>query len=771
MNKTMAALAIAGLLAVGTAVPAQADTRAPEPGFRVLPYLQAPAATTMTFNWISELDTPGTLTVTGPGVDAAQHTSTPVYLPLMEYSQRELDQEIPGLAKGSWLKSNSNYKHSVTVTGLQPGAKYDYTVVQDGREHAQSFRTAPTADAWDKITIAAFSDSETEPYGRVEHREWEQSFTNRYTDGSEERPGEGSLWHQKFGSTTRYGEFTLRYPLNQDQAMQYNLAEIAKYDPDLFIIAGDLTQGSGYQPAWDEFFGYVAGEHGTIAGRTPLLTALGNWETYAALNGGYGSDADRTPAVISRNRYLQYFDQPGNPEDPAAKGSYYRTDHGPVTVLTLDSTNGRPDENTRTGTLSGQPFTGDDRGLNAETMSTDTQGEFTYESYVDGYLSLFPGSTEADVDLPNFDPASRQWAWAEEQLADARAKGQIIIVQFHHAAYSIGVHGVPPNFTPADNQSGVAMRQYTPMFEEYGVSMVLSGHDEMFERSWVDEDGDGKGFHSYDIGVAADGLRGELMKRDDEGNLVPVSFNTHTQWSAIRNAPETWESDANGVPQLVDGGLHYGHLLIEVVNLGGGKAQVTGTPVYLFPVFDSEYQLQRVERRVYDDVISFEVDVPAAEEPEQPGAAPAKPGQFVRSAPYTLAGEHALNGRQWRTTCEPYSQTERCRTEILATTVAIEGGAFVRRTGWAFNNLTYLPSMTRAAWGANPLANAGEWTAETDGRRWRTECDTPATGGDGCRTYAEATIYTATPRPAGGYVFSQDDEFVFNNIVMFQPNQ
>lgn len=211
------------------------------------------------------------------------------------------------------------------MEGLQPGTEYSYTVEQDGRSHTQAFRTAPTSTAWDSITIAAFSDTETEPYGRIEHREWEQSFTNRYTEGSEERPGAGSLWAEKFGSTTRYGEFTLRYPMNQDQAMRYNMAEIEKYDPDLFIIAGDLTQGSGYQPAWDEFFGYVAGEHGTIAGRTPILASLGNWETYAALNGGYGTDEDRTPAVISRNRFLQYFDQPGNPEEPSAKGAYYRT--------------------------------------------------------------------------------------------------------------------------------------------------------------------------------------------------------------------------------------------------------------------------------------------------------------------------------------------------------------------------------------------------------------------------------------------------------------
>nr|WP_231980520.1 polysaccharide deacetylase family protein [Tessaracoccus coleopterorum] len=47
---------------------------------------------------------------------------------------------------------------------------------------------------------------------------------------------------------------------------------------------------------------------------------------------------------------------------------------------------------------------------------------------------------------------------------------------------------------------------------------------------------------------------------------------------------------------------------------------------------------------------------------------------------YTTPGEHTVNGRQWRTWCEPYSQTARCRTEIRS------GGV------WVFNNLTYLPA-------------------------------------------------------------------------------
>ena len=119
------------------------------------------------------------------------------------------------------------------------------------------------------------------------------------------------------------------------------------------------------------------------------------------------------------------------------------------------------------------------------------------------------------------------------------------------------------------------------------------------------------------------------------------------------------------------------------------------------------------------------------------------PADYKRSAPDTLAGTHTINGRQWRTACEPYSRTERCRTDIWATVVQRAGASFTVQQGWAFNNLTYLPFMTRASWKGNPLGSTG-------------------------RSYTMTTVHKATARPAGGYTFSQSNQWLFNNIVMFQ---
>ncbi len=597
---SVCALALPLLPAAGHPNPARTTTA---DAFRVLPYLQKPAQDQMTITWFTETPDAGTLTVAGPGLKGRLTlTSEPEHQPLLDYTDAERNQNIAGLEQGSWLKGEDNYKHTVTVEGLRPGASYRYTVDQDGARFAARFDTAPTTEKWKDVRIIAFADTETEPRGRIEHREWELNPFSGYAAGSAERPGPGSLWEQKYGSTTRYGEFTLRYPMDQDQALQENVGWIEQADPDLLLIAGDLAQGGGYQPAWDEFFGYFAGEHGELGSTTPLITALGNWETFAAINGGYGSPADRSPVVISRNKYLTYFDTFGDPDNPQFKGSYHRVDHGPVTVLTLDSTNGIPDENVNTGELSNPIFSGDDSNLTQDNLSTDTQGEFKHEEYDEAFTEVFPGTTTQDSDLPNLN-GTEQWDWAQEQLADARAQGQIVVVQFHHAAYSNGVHGTPPNHEYPDNQSGVAMRAYTPMFEEYGVATVISGHDEMFERSFVDPDGDGAGFHSYDVGVAADGLRGEQLALQEDGSYAPIRFNTHSEWMAATDEPELWVEDENGRPQLQDGGLHYGHLQIDVTNTRCG-AEMKLTPVYVFPVLDEDYDVQGTERRVYDDVIT-----------------------------------------------------------------------------------------------------------------------------------------------------------------------
>lgn len=134
---------------------------------------------------------------------------------------------------------------------------------------------------------------------------------------------------------------------------------------------------------------------------------------------------------------------------------------------------------------------------------------------------------------------------------------------------------------------------------------------------------------------------------------------------------------------------------------------------------------------------------------------------------YITPGFHKVNNRMWRTACQSYSTTERCRTEIQATVVQYANGRFTAVNGWAFNNLTYKAS-SRAVWGGNPLGGYGKvkGTAEwfgSDGRQWRTECDTALTGRRGCRTWAVARVIE---NRNGQYVWVSKE--ILNNMVRFK---
>lgn len=141
------------------------------------------------------------------------------------------------------------------------------------------------------------------------------------------------------------------------------------------------------------------------------------------------------------------------------------------------------------------------------------------------------------------------------------------------------------------------------------------------------------------------------------------------------------------------------------------------------------------------------------------------PAATYPEAIYTTPGYHNVNGRKWFTSCEPYSVTQRCRTLIHAWTTTEVNGSFVTKQGWAFNNLTYLPSP-KSAWAGNRLAVNGTWTAD-DGRAWRTECGTPQTGRDGCRSWAEARVIDNIAKPGQPVRYGWVTKEIFNNIVKF----
>lgn len=587
---------IAIAMTITTGLIAATSLKASASSFRINPYLQQPSTEGMYFTWFTEEDVPGILSITGAGLsNPLTFTSTPTYQSVLAYTNAEKNQNIAGLAPGSWLLSDNNYKHSIDVRGLLPGTTYQYTVVQGSSVFNSFFKTAPSKDSWSNIRFIAMSDSETEPVGRSTRREWQPGAL---APSSATRPElSGSQWANTFGTSGSDISQTLRYALTETEGYKRNLEIVNGRNPDFLLMPGDLVQGGGYQPGWDEFFRHNAGEFDSGLSSYPILPALGNWENFGALNGGYGTDADgRFGPKFGRDKYHVYFDAPDN-GTPEHRDNYYRIDYGPITIITLDSSNGEPDDRRsnyggdgQPPQISGQAYTG---------AGTDTQENYTRTQY----------EAAGGTDLADFNPGSIQWNWAKAQLEDARAKGQMIFVQFHHAPYSSGEHGQPMNHVLSTGQGGTPMRQYQGMFEQYGVLAVLSGHSEMFERSFVDENGDGIGVYYYDVGVSGDGLRGE--KRNGSGLNDPLlKYNSFSQWTADQDEGEFWQEIA-GALQLVDGGKHYGHLEVNLEKLSGENskyAKITLTPVYSFPILDGDYNILRSDRRTYSDEITLFVD-------------------------------------------------------------------------------------------------------------------------------------------------------------------
>lgn len=516
------------------AIPAGADNIGPLPAadpalaaFRVLPYLQEPSCTGIRINWFTTVVESGKLRVreAGAATDVVSTGSVPIPMPETLYSELEESER----AAFPDMFANANFKHSILLNGLKPGTRYTYTVTQGTSTFASMFHTAPLPEDTKRVRLIAFADSETDPAGREIYRGWK-------------------VGDQAPGSTGRPAGVT-QYLVTETRGFIENIKAIESREPDMVSLAGDIVQGGGYQRAWDEFFFHLAGKFDDLMTHTPMILAMGNWETFGARNGEYEPEA----VYKSRRKSLAYIDGAPN-NNRKYEDAYYRTDYGPVTLLTLDSCNGLPDD------------TDSDTNINIDAAT-------------------YPGD-----DMPDLNKGSDQWNWVMAQLQDARAKGQVIFAQFHHIPYSSGGHILPVSLEGSSGQAGAPMRIYTPAFQKYGVAAVLCGHNETFERSLVGD------VLFYDAGVAGDGIG------YPEDDTDPRCHNPYQQWIAHHDAPELWKGK-----QLVDGGKHYGHLEIDV-EPDGEAWRVTFTPVYVFPVTDAAGKVTGFERRVYDDVVRLTID-------------------------------------------------------------------------------------------------------------------------------------------------------------------
>lgn len=558
--------------------------------FRIFPYLQVGDQNLVQVRWFASQSHPSTITFRDSGgVILASGQVQGEEQSDLYYTSAEKSQSIAGLEGQNWIGGAQYFRYEFSFRA-PAGKLISYEVTLNGQKFTSEFSTAPDPKNWESIRFIALSDSETEPRGRVTNRAW--------------YPGQPlirlfpvpALWKEKFGTTLEEGYEFPNYILTEAEGYAANLEIVNSRKPHFMLMPGDLVQGGGYMPAWDEFWRHNSGQLGKGLSGYPIIPAIGNWESFGALNNSYGyNERGHFNPIVGRSRFHSFFEI--DIEDPLQKHrqSYYRTDYGPITILTLDSSNGTPDEK-RSDTPDAQKL----KNKEFSGPGTDTQENFTQAEY----------NAAGGTDLSGFGPGTPQFAWLEANLKSAKEAKQLIFVQFHHISFSSGEHGVPMNHELSTGQGGTPMRIIHPLLEEYGVIAVFAGHDELFERSWVDSDGDGKGVHYYDVGVAGDGMRG--VKRNWLSNpLETLDYNEFSQWTADQKSVEQWNTSGSN-PVLTDGGKHYGHLEVNLKKIKDGSktfAQIDFEPVYAFPVLDQNYALQRVERRVYNDPLRILVEL------------------------------------------------------------------------------------------------------------------------------------------------------------------
>lgn len=119
-------------------------------------------------------------------------------------------------------------------------------------------------------------------------------------------------------------------------------------------------------------------------------------------------------------------------------------------------------------TMGNHDYMTDNGGPYKEIFELPTASSQTEDYYVYNYDNAQIFSLNANLD---YSIASTQYNWFQSELAKSNKKWKIVLI--HFPPYSSGPHGSTENM--ADS--------LIPLFSQYQVDLVLSGHDHGYERS------------------------------------------------------------------------------------------------------------------------------------------------------------------------------------------------------------------------------------------------------------------------------------------------
>ena len=420
----------------------------------------------------------------------------------------------------------TQYRHRARFEKkLVGGTRYCYAVEPVGyAAYTNFFSTVPDRNT--PVRFVAYSDSECIP----------TSYSSK-SDSSADENGCTTEWEIK-GISERQ-----TYHVSRSEGYATNLAHMAAWKPDLFVIAGDLVARGGVQMFWDEFWKENAGAnakgYADWAGSIPILAVMGNHDNYDNYGQTALSYGTKKQGECGITKYLSYFEFNPNGVDYAnASGAhademyskdrsqmFHREDYGPVTLIFVDTNNEK------------------------DSAGNDTN------------TGLSDGSSGARA--PGFKPGTLQYEWLTNNLADAQVKSRFTFVINHHCPYSRGKHNRPCKNTN-EAQSALPVREHlTDAMVRYGVTGWLCGHEEQVEHATVtgtETLPDGTKVphtvHVFDLGSGGDGLKG--VTTVDCENVDFRAYDT-------------------------EDGTHYGHLRVEVrKNAATRKWECAMSQVYSF---------------------------------------------------------------------------------------------------------------------------------------------------------------------------------------------